>query len=73
MKVKIDAVGWAKNPKIEAVVASPPNANPPEHYKFILPGRSEVVIAVVVDQGSKIDLQPERSASHRALRDALGV
>lgn len=73
MKVKIDAKAWAKNEKVEAVVAVPAKANPPQYYKFILEGRSEVVIAVVTDEGTKIDIQPDRSASHRALRDALGV
>jgi len=38
--------------------------------RFIIPGRSEVIPAVIV--GDELDLQPARSSSHRALASALG-
>ena len=71
MKIEIDYLGWLANPKIDAVVPIPYGAEVPERYRFILPGRTEVHDAIVTDEGTKIDIQPERSASHRALRDAL--
>ena len=71
MKIAIDYLGWLDNLKIDAVVPIPYGAELPERYRFILPGRTEVIDALVTDEGTKIDIQPERSASHRALRDAL--
>lgn len=71
MKIDIDYLGWLDNAKIDAVVCIPWGAELPERYRFILPGRTEVIDALVTDEGTKIDIQPERSASHRALRDAL--
>ena len=71
MKIAIDYLGWLSNPKLDAVTPIPYGAEVPERYRFMLPGRSEVIDAIVTDEGTKIDVQPERSASHRALRDAL--
>lgn len=70
MKISVDVPAWEANPKIEAVIASPLGPEPIA-YRFVLPGRSDVVTALVTDEGTKINIQPERSASHRALRDAL--
>ena len=71
MKIEIDYLGWLSSPKVESVVGIPWGAEVPEKYRFMLPGRSEVIDAIVTDEGTKIDIQPERSASHRALRDAI--
>lgn len=71
MKIDVDYLGWLANPRIDAVVPIPYGAEVPERYRFVLPGRTEVHDALVTDEGTKIDIQPERSASHRALRDAL--
>ncbi len=71
MKIDVDYLGWLSKPRIDAVVPIPYGAETPERYRFILPGRTEVIDALVTDEGAKIDIQPDRSASHRALRDAL--
>ena len=71
MKIAIDTVAWAANPKIDAAIAVPVDAEVPTAYRFMLPARSEVITAIVTDAGANIDIQPERSASHRALREAL--
>lgn len=71
MKIAIDVESWVASPKIESVIAVPWGDEVPVEYRFMLPGRSDVVTAVVTDEGTKIDIQPERSAGHRALRDAL--
>lgn len=71
MKLPIDVEAWIASPKVESVIAVPWGEEVPVAYRFMLPGRSDVVTAVVTDENTKIDIQPERSASHRALRDAL--
>lgn len=73
MKIDVDYLGWLANTKLDAVVPIPYGAEVPERYRFVIPGRSEVIDALVTDEGTKLDIQPERSASHRALRDALGA
>lgn len=74
MKIAIDETGWTAkiaSGALETWAKVPRDGDPPQAYRFTLPDRTEVITAVVTDEGTKIDLQPERSASHRALRSAL--
>ncbi len=74
MKIAIDTTDWEARRSAKVIrtfTAIPDDVDAPSEYHFTLPGRSEVIIALVTDEGAKIDIQPERSASHRALRDAL--
>ncbi len=73
MKVEIDEAAWTANANIETWTKVPKDADPPQAYRFTLPNRTDVITALVTDAGMNIEIYPDRSASQRALKVALGL
>lgn len=75
MKIAIDEAAWSGDarakPSEEATGPVQAFIKTADSYRFMLPGRSEVIEVKIVD--GNIDLQTDRSASHRALASALGI
>jgi hypothetical protein len=70
MKIKLDLDRWRKVAKTERCWTTPEGSEP-QFVKFVLPERTDIVVARIVDEGTKIEIFPDRSSSHRALMDAL--
>lgn len=69
MKITIDETAWNARDQIRSVTKAD-DLDPPQ-FLFVLKGRSDVVPAVI--SGDSIEIFPERSASQKALREALGA
>lgn len=68
MRIKLDIAAWRVKPECERTWGLPSN-DAPEVVKFALVGRSDLISAEVVD--GAIEIFPERSSQHAALRAAL--
>lgn len=72
MKILIDVEAWQNNENIDAVSPFPRDGDPMA-YRFMLPDRSDTATCAVADGGTHIEIFPDRSSAHRALKDALGL
>lgn len=70
MKISVNADAWKANANIDAVMPFPRDGAPMQ-YRFMLPGRTDVVTANVVDDGQNIEVYPDRSSAHRTLVSIL--
>lgn len=68
MKIALDIAGWRSLPSCERTWGVPNNAAP-EVVKFALVGQSAIISANVFD--GKIEIYPDRSSQHAALKAAL--
>jgi len=68
MKIPLDIAGWHENPKCERTWGLP-DSEAPTVVKFALVGRTDLISADVVD--GAIEIFPDRSSQHTALRAAL--
>lgn len=76
MKITIDEPAWTtlcqdESNALRSFVKADDTV--PPQYLFVVKGRSEVIGAVISDNGTKIEIYPERSASQKVLRKALGA
>ena len=68
MRVPLDIPAWRLNPQCERTWGQPSN-DAPTVVKFALVGRTDLISADVID--GAIEIFPERSSQHTALRAAL--
>ena len=70
MKIALDIPAWRLLPACERTWGIP-TSEAPETVKFALVGQTAIISANVVDDGAKIELYPDRSSQHAALKAAL--
>lgn len=67
MKIAYDLTAFRAKPAFERCWPTADN----KAVKFVMPNRTDIIIGRLVDDGANIEIFPDRSSAHKALRDAL--